>query len=307
MLKERYEVLSIEDVAERQCDFDIVHVLDIKHFEPSLLRNIKSPLIVDVHDCYWMKGESLFPSPDMAIRLMLSWRRRVSYQYVLREASAVIVHSRYVLSRLGHENVYVVPYAVEDVKPGIRLKERPPFVVFAGRDYFRKGLPLLLDAWDSVRRMCPGARLFIVGKEYPHERFLFSRLKMDKTISFLGDLERMKLLDYMRQARAVVLPSWTEAFGIVLIEAMAAGAIAIGTNSAGITEALRYGEAGFLVERGDKHALAEAILRTLDDDSRLEMLVERGLRVAKEHSVKAMMDSLELVYLDVMRKSKGQR
>lgn len=301
-LRERHEVVLFESVSDCRGDFDIAHVLDIKHFDPLLMREIKCPLVVDVHDCYWMSGESFFPSPDMPMRFIISWRRRRRYRDILKKASAVVVHSGYVLSRLAHERGYLVPYCVEKLEKGKSLEQRQPLVLFAGKDYFRKGLTVLLKAWEHVRRIHPGARLVIAGGEYLHERIYFRRAKKDKTICFLGALERAQVLDYMRKARAVVLPSWTEAFGIVLIEAMAAGAVPIGTNCGGIPEALRYGEAGILVEKGNPIALAQAVLRTLEDDPRLDALLERGAQAVKEYSIAAMMDSLEAVYSDVLKK-----
>lgn len=299
-LKGRHDIVLANSIADCKGDFDLVHVLDIKHFDPTLLRFIKCPLVVDVHDCYWIKGESFFPTPDMPIRIVFSWRRRKRYSRILSKASAVVVHSKYVLSRLEGRKGYVVPYSVEELERGARLEKRPPLVIFAGRDYFRKGLPVLLKAWEHVRRIHAGARLIVAGREYSHERFYFRRFKRDKSISFLGAVERGRLLDYMREARAVVLPSWTEAFGIVLIEAMACGAVPIGTNCEGIAEALRHGEAGLLIEKGNATALAKAILRTLDDDPRLDDIIEKGKQVVSEHSVRAMIDSLESVYQEVL-------
>lgn len=299
-LKAQHDVVLAKSIVDCEGNFDIAHILDIKHFDPALLKFIKCPLLVDVHDCYWIKGESFFPTPDMPIRIVFSWRRRKRYSHILSKASAVVVHSKYVLSRLEWGRGYVVPYCVEELERGARLEKRPPLVIFAGRDYFRKGLPVLLKAWEHVRRIHAGARLIVAGREYPHERFYFRRFKRDKSISFLGAMERERLLDYMREARAVVLPSWTEAFGIVLIEAMACGAVPIGTNCEGIAEALRHGEAGLLVEKGNAMVLAKAILRTLDDDPRLEDIIEKGKQVVSEHSVRAMMDSLESAYQEVL-------
>lgn len=253
---------------------DIVHALNLKHLDPSVVSSVKSPLVVDVHDVYWLPGEGRFPAPDFPLRAFLSVKRRRQYEKILDRAEGIVVHSQYVAGRLGRSGAKVVPYAVEGVQPGPPLDERSARVVFAGRDYFRKGLVALLKAWGRVHAVRPDARLLICGREYLHGRLLARAADLWPSIEWRGDLERNSLLDEIRNARALVLPSWTEAFGMVLIEAAAAATPAVGTRVGGIPEALKSGETGLLIERGDARGLANAILRCLTprpDDELVEM------------------------------------
>ncbi len=251
---------------------DIAHALNLKHLDPSILASVTSPLVVDVHDVYWLPGESRFPAPDLPIRAFFSSGRRKRYKEILERADGVVVHSKYVADRLGYSNAEVVQYSVGPVEPEPPLEERSPNVVFAGRDYFRKGLPVLLKAWRRVHSIRPDAKLIICGREFLHGRLLARAADLLPSIEWKGALERHTLLEEIRNARVLALPAWTEAFGMVLLEAAAAGTLAIGTDAGGIPEALKGGETGLLVEKGDSKGLADAILRCLEPEPDNELV-----------------------------------
>lgn len=302
-LSAKHETVVYKYPDDIEKNWDIVHSLNIKHLEVSALSLIKAPFIVDVHDAHWAAGEPFYPSPDWPLRWILAKSRRSKYKKILNRAGAVVVHSDYVARRIANEKCRVVPYAVEKIEPGPPLDKRAPNVLFAGRDFFRKGLPVLLDAWKHVCLNHPGARLFVAGREYAHGRTFAKVFARQKSITLLGDVPRNKLIELMRNVRAVVLPSWVESFGMVLIEAMAAGAVAIGSDTGGIREALCGGPGGILVKPGDSRALASAILRCLDDDPCLDNFVNEGLKIASEHSIETMTGAIENIYHEALQNS----
>ncbi len=289
---------SVSDLSE---SWDVAHVMDLKHLDPQVAQSVKAPLVIDLHDVYWLRGEQLFPSVDLPLRLFFAARRRGRYEPILKRANAVIVHSAYVGSRTPHPNVRVIPYAVEPLEPGPPLAERPPRVIFAGRDYFRKGLPVLLSAWRRVSALRPDAKLLIAGREFVHGRAYAKSASLKRSVKWLGDVARDDLLDEIRRARALVLPSWTEAFGIVLIEAAAMGTPAVATRVGGIPEALAGGSRGILVEKGDPVALAASILRCLDlePDRKLIEITKRAQQAASEYSVSNLVSAVSKVYEEV--------
>jgi len=295
------DVSVYKSEADLDKHYDIVHAVDLKHFDPALTPLIKSPLVVDVHDVYWLKGEQRFPTPDLPLRWYLDAKRRKRYAPVLKRADAVIAHSGYVASRIGHRRARVVGYAVEPLDAGPPLRERPPVVVFAGRDYFRKGLPVLVGAWKYVSAVRPDAVLYIAGREYAHGKLYARIAALQKTIKPLGDCPREKLLDIMRNAAAVVLPSWTEAYGIVLIEAAAMGTPAIASRVGGMPEALKDGKGGIIVEKARRRALARAILRCLAvcPDRELEEIARFAKNAADEYTIDKMVRSILDVYDEV--------
>jgi glycosyltransferase involved in cell wall biosynthesis len=103
-------------------------------------------------------------------------------------------------------------------------------------------------------------------------------------VTFHGFLSRPELIDHYYNADVFVFPPiWNEAFGCTPVEAMAAGTPVVATRSGAIPETIIDQETGFLVERNDSDALAEAILKLLENDALRESMGRAARRRALEH------------------------
>jgi glycosyltransferase involved in cell wall biosynthesis len=120
-------------------------------------------------------------------------------------------------------------------------------------------------------------------------------------VSFAGLVSRHQLIKFYQNASVFVFPSvWNEPFGMPIIEAMAAGLPVVATVSGGITEIVKNGETGLLVERGDASALAEAILRFLsDEDLRNSMAKASRKRAVELFSWECVVDNLLHLYRNI--------
>ncbi|MGA8603925.1 MAG: glycosyltransferase family 4 protein [Thermoplasmata archaeon] len=138
----------------------------------------------------------------------------------------------------------------------------PEYFLFVGRVASNKGLPNLLEA---VARLDASSRrpLVLMGRDWGERAQLEARareLGIFDLLRFLGHVESPTTYrGVIRQARALVLPSEWEAFGLVLLEAMAAGTPIVATAVGGVPEVLDEGRAGRLVPYADSTALAEAL------------------------------------------------
>ena len=115
--------------------------------------------------------------------------------------------------------------------------------------------------------------------------FLKAKLTGDlaRKVTFHGFLSRPELVDHYYDADVFVFPPiWNEAFGCTPVEAMAAGTPVVATRTGGIVETMEDCETGFLVEKNDSEALAEAILRLLENDA----LRERMGRAARKRALR---------------------
>ncbi len=151
------------------------------------------------------------------------------------------------------------------------------------RFYPRKRLSLLLDAMALVPKLSRRAdvALRIVGNGPEHDRLQAQAraLSLGATCRFLGDLDIHELASEYRNCDAFVFPSAQEGFGIVLLEAMAAGKPIIATRSAAIPEVVPHA----LFAEGDRpDDLARAILR-LANDERLRLNLSRRSRQRVKH------------------------
>ena len=105
-----------------------------------------------------------------------------------------------------------------------------------------------------------------------------------RKVTIHGLLPRQGLLDHYYNADVFVFPSiWNEGFGAPPVEAMAAGTPVVGTRSGGMVETVKDHETGFLVEKNDCHALAEAILKLLENDALRERMGRAARKRVFEH------------------------
>jgi glycosyltransferase involved in cell wall biosynthesis len=161
-----------------------------------------------------------------------------------------------------------------DRTDGLDLPDR--YFLFVGRIAPNKGLPHLIDALAALDPTS-APHLVLMGRDWGERASLEERARargVFDRVRFLGNVESLtQYRGVLRRANALVLPSEWEAFGLVLLEAMAAGTPVIATAVGGVPEVLDAGRAGRLVAYGDPAALAKALRATLDDREATRRLV----------------------------------
>lgn len=151
--------------------------------------------------------------------------------------------------------------------------ERGPAILFIGRHEERKGLAVLLDAL----RHLPGDVRVWVGGTGPQTEELQSRHGGDPRISWLGRLSDDEVAARLAAADVFCAPSLSgESFGVVLVEAMAAGAAVVASALDGYRNVATDGSDAVLVPPGDADALGASLARVLGDDSLRQDLVTAG-------------------------------
>lgn len=154
-----------------------------------------------------------------------------------------------------------------ELRASLGLDNDTIIIGYIGRILWMKGLDLLLEAIAMLER--DDIKLLLVGSgEYETQLFELARtLKLEGKIVHFPSVPHNEVARYMQLIDIFVLPSrrvkmWAEQFGRVVIEAMAAGAIVIGSDSGAIPEVI--GDAGFIFEENDKYSLAIALHKALD-------------------------------------------
>ena len=191
--------------------------------------------------------------------------------------------------RLGARDVRVVPALAPPRPPAARTRaevreelgmdEGRPLVVAIGRLHPQKGYDVLFDAvarWEREGQLMPAPLVAIAG-DGPLEAELAERIRAERLpILLLG--RRSDVADLLGAADACVLPSRWEGSPFTAQEALRAGTPLISTRAGGIPELV--GTAAELVPVGDAGALAEAVVRVLDNPARAAELAEAGRRQA---------------------------
>ena len=142
-----------------------------------------------------------------------------------------------------------------------QLIARKPIVVYAGRLDEAKGVRLLMAGWDSYLRESsePGLSLVIAGGG-PLQDEVTAWASVRPSVEMHGTVSSGRCAELISSARAVLLPSaWEETFGLVAVEAMAAGVAPIAAGHGSFTELISSGVDGVLFSPGDPAALALAI------------------------------------------------
>lgn len=159
--------------------------------------------------------------------------------------------------------------------------EKRERLLFVGRDFFRKGGDLVVEAVAQLRASGDGPyRLTVVGPSvWP--------LKGDPPpwVDFRGCLAPGEVAGLWPDHDVFVLPSWFEAYGLVFLEARAAGLPCVARRAFSMPELVPEGRAGSLVaERGGVHEVAEAIRAVSTDDALFEQVRYEAESVARENS-----------------------
>ncbi|MFK8845518.1 glycosyltransferase family 4 protein [Streptomyces sp. Ac-502] len=207
-------------------------------------------------------------------------------QPALEKISARIAVSEYarrtLVEHLGGDAV-VIPNGVDvdffaDAAPKEEWQGRT--IGFIGRiDEPRKGLPVLMRALPEILAAVPDARLLVAGRGDEEEAVAELPADLRSRVEFLGMVSDEDKARLLRSVDLYVAPNTGgESFGIILVEAMSAGAPVLASDLDAFAQVLDQGEAGELFANEDAEALAAAAVRLLGDPARLAELRERGSR-----------------------------
>lgn len=225
---------------------------------------------------------------------LLPWIDRLIVRSVVQQGDWVLAHSSSLLDQaeriLGGVKARgsYLPYGVECQRirrqaastPQAKILELRPFVLTVAKLYERKGIDILLNAIGQLKQDLKGHRFLIAGDGPEEARLkkMTTDLDIERHVVFLGDVPSGEVPVLFQNCEFFVLPSRSEPFGIVLLEAMTLGKAIVATRVGGIPEFVKEGETGLLVESCDSKALAESILRLLHDHELRSRLGKNGLQ-----------------------------
>jgi glycosyltransferase involved in cell wall biosynthesis len=249
----------------REFPFDMIHA----HFgypdgvaAARLGRRYRVPVLITEHAPWvpWMEGAPAIRA--QAVRAS-------------REAAFHIVGSRYVRATIARftgdsDRLRTIPIGVDGqlfVLPPDETMRDPDRILYVGRIHTIKGVDLLLRTMTRLVERRPSVRLTLVGGGFIYRgyqrqedalRRLAGELRLDGHVEFLGGCPPAEVAQWMRRSAVLVLPSRAEAFGAVLVEALACGTPVVATRCGGPEDVVSE-QVGHLVPSDDEEALAGAI------------------------------------------------
>ena len=202
--------------------------------------------------------------------------------------------------------IFVLPNCIDYHKfnhtmlPEVRVNGKEIVIGTVGRLEPEKGLNYLLLAMKFILTRFPTAKLEIIGDGSAQNELknLSKKLEISNSVNFFGKF--VDVIPFYNRMDIFVLPSILEGFGIVLLEAMAAGVPIVATNVDGIREVVINMKSGLLVPPKNPQAIADAVIRLIDNPQLSKRLAEEALKRAKEFDVKEHVLKLDKFYSNLL-------
>lgn len=279
---------------------DIIHALDgYPYAVIAALANIllRKKLVVTAQGTY-----AIAPLRNFKTRHIVKW----SY----RQADAIIAISGYT-KKLVQE---VVACEVVVINHGVDLekffKQRLPseekFLLGVGGLKERKGYDVSIRAFSKIAREFPELKYYIVGdrdvRYFEELNDIIRENKIEGRVVFLEKISDERLGELYQKALAFILTPFNqderhfEGFGLVYLEAAAAGLPIVGTLGNGGQDAIWNGENGILVPQQDVDATADALRKIVGDASLAEQMSQKSFQWAKQHDEREVIKKYSQIY-----------
>ena len=315
----------LEYVEHNGLKYDLVH----SHYWLSAVvaRELASrwdvPTVHMAHTLGLVKREVADEDPDAESDIRVEIERRA-----VRRSDGLVAASEIEASELlrlydaDPAKLSIVPCGVDtdvfrpirqvDAREALGRDQCERLMLFVGRIEQIKGIDVLLDALGLLFKRRPDLRgnvcLVVVGgaldpgddapetEKIQELRRLVHEHRMEDSVDFIGSIDQPRLALWYSAADLCAVPSLTESFGLVALEAMACGTPVVATRVGGLQTVVEDGESGLLVPPGDHAALAEAIEQLLMDH-RLRTHLAHGARDRAEHFTwQRVGDGIEALY-----------
>jgi glycosyltransferase involved in cell wall biosynthesis len=287
---------------------EIIHAQTISRGLACILAKklLRKPCVV------WGRGSDIY----------LPWRFKVfTSKLVLVNADALLALTEHMKKKMieliGKErrDIFVIPNGIDlslfdnnarkITTHSLKAGENERIILYVGRLEPIKGVRYLIQAMKILKNKgIANVKLLILGegRERKYLEDLVIRLDLKDRVIFVGKVPHHDIPVYMASADIFVLPSLSEGFPGVILEAMAMGLPVIATRVTGLPEIIQDGENGFLVEPYNSIDMAEKITLLLADISLREKISRNNKEKVKDYNWNEIIKKLENVYLYVLNK-----
>jgi glycosyltransferase involved in cell wall biosynthesis len=299
----RFELFRLVSQWAKRGEIDLIEVPDYGGLAAAWPK-LPVPLVARLHGSSTYFAHEMGWPVDSKMRWLEGWSLaradfRCSTSRYTADRSAEVFHA-------GWEVDAVLHNAVEQISAASTTPRHPRRILFTGTLTPKKGIVSLIEAWPEVQAAFPDAELHLVGGDgrvadgLPASAMLRNKLGsfLGHTVHYHGYLPRERVLALLASARLAVFPSFSEAFALAPMEAMAHGCATVYTRLASGPELIEDGRTGLLVDPREPHQIAAALIRLLADPPLADRLAHSGREhVCRHFSLEAMSRKNEEFYL----------
>jgi len=308
-----HQCLKMKELS-REIDFDLVHGHNAESLLYAAVKSFfakKKPYVVTVHGTLEEREHVPF---KLAPRISLAERSNVvqflgGISFCCHVANGVIAVSKRTAEtlanafRIPRRKIFVVHNGVDidrfypkrssPIKAELGIEENARLILYVGHYKPGKGLKYLLAAAPRILKSFPNTKFLLVGSpikppafDYVCERILREltlQLRITDAVYFLRGVPHHRLLELYAASDVFVLPSLSEGFPKVVLEAMACGKPVIATNVGGVPEVIISGQSGIIVGPRDSQKLADAIIQVFSDSQLADKMGVQGRRIVEKY------------------------
>jgi glycosyltransferase involved in cell wall biosynthesis len=289
--------------------FDVVHGLDVySSMALMVIRFAHGHGIPCLLTCHTVMGSPFLIFLQRFMGLALSRSDRL---IAVSQAAAHFSH----LLGCPEKRITVIPNGVDlscfngNIDASLMREELgigdEPLVVTASRLIKRKSPGLLISAFARVLKVVPDAKLVIAGsgREKDNLSRQIKSLNITNSVFMVGGLTREKVAQLMAAADVFALPSKVESFGLVLLEASAAGVPVVCSNTGGVPEVFQDGFNALLYPPGDDNAMAKAIICLIQDRELAKKIGANAVETANKFTWEMAAERTLRVYEEVLQEN----
>jgi len=243
----------------------------------SACESLKIPLIVHFH------GFDAFET-----KTIQDYKNK--YHGLFNYASSIIAVSKPMVEQLlslgaKKDKIFYNPYGIDtDLFKKVSPQNNPPNFLAVGRFTPKKGQKYTIEAFNTVHKKYPDAKLYFAGdgEDLEECKKLVNNFNLNKSIIFLGKQTQKQIIELISKSRGFLQHSIRPSSGdmegtpLSILEASASGLPIVSTFHSGIPEAVLHTETGYLVEEKDVNNMAEHIMKLINSPELCEKLGETG-------------------------------
>ena len=316
-----FQVQNISPLLRMLGKFDIIHDIDTQAALLAYFRNRQKPFVTHVHGCKhceakaflkspfssWTPGDFAYFALETPLNEFLTNTCMSNSDYLIVCNASRVEEMKRRNPKLDFSKISVIYNGIDfdRIDPeNIGAKEKEGAILYYGRLYYNKGIVQLVNAIALVRKEFPNLRLDICGKG-PLEnklRLLVKKLKLTENVQIHGYTKYPDLVEKIRSASVITLPSLYEGQPVAALEAMAHKKPVIMYDFPFSREFIKDWHDGMLARPRDVEDLAKRIGMALSDKTLREKLSQNAYeRVKKNHNWATLIHK----YIDLYSKLKG--